>query len=126
MGWTTTTASILDRRGEFVQNVSQKSPSSARDFCNSYLFEKAWIKFTCECLKFRTVAYDRIPFHSDAWAAFIEKVHHMTLTRRALVLAGPAALAGSAISAHADGGAAAAVAPAQARRFVIDTICWRP
>src|SRR6202035_2690251 len=35
----------------------------------------------------------------------------MTLTRRALVLAGPAALAGSAISAHADGGAAAAVAP---------------
>src|SRR5580700_2731386 len=35
----------------------------------------------------------------------------MTLTRRALVLAGSAALAGSAISAHADGGAAAAVAP---------------
>lgn len=35
----------------------------------------------------------------------------MTLTRRALVLAGPAALAGSAILAHADGGATAAVAP---------------
>ena len=35
----------------------------------------------------------------------------MTLTRRALVLAGPAALAGSAISAHADGGAAAAMPP---------------
>ena len=35
----------------------------------------------------------------------------MTLTRRALVLAGSAALAGSAISAHADSGAAAAVAP---------------
>ena len=44
MGWKTTD-SILDRRGEVVQNISQKSPSSARDFCNSYLFEKAWIKF---------------------------------------------------------------------------------
>ena len=35
----------------------------------------------------------------------------MTLTRRALVLAGPVVLAGWAISAHADGGAPAAVAP---------------
>jgi phospholipid transport system substrate-binding protein len=39
----------------------------------------------------------------------------MTLTRRALVLAGPAALAGSAISAHADG---AATAGAPVRQLV--------
>jgi hypothetical protein len=50
--------------------------------------------------------------HTNAWAAFsLEKVHHMTLTRRALVLAGSAGFVGSAISAHADGWSAAAVQP---------------
>jgi hypothetical protein len=33
----------------------------------------------CECLKFRTVAYDSTPFHSDVWALFAADVDTDTL-----------------------------------------------
>ncbi len=54
-----------------VQNISQKSATSAQDFCERYPVEKTQPRIhqtlACECIKFRTVTYDSTPYDSDAW-----------------------------------------------------------
>jgi hypothetical protein len=52
-----------------VRNISQKSAPSGWDFCDLYplkTHEPNAPKTGLRCLKFRTVAYDSTPFHSDA------------------------------------------------------------
>src|SRR3954453_3120030 len=56
--------------GNPSQNISQKSGTSARDFCSSYLIEKTWVEFVsfrrANVPTFARTAYVSTPYDSDA------------------------------------------------------------
>src|SRR3954447_22694327 len=56
--------------GNPSQNISQKSGTSARDFCSSYLIEKMWVEFVsfrrANVQTFARTAYVSTPYDSDA------------------------------------------------------------